>query len=226
VSGFKAILFDCDGVVLDSEGMGCGSLGMAVTEAGRPMSLHEARDTFSGNSANDTRSWMAAEGFDADSLFKRADEILFEMFERDVPLMPGIEHVLRDFSLKKAICSNSSIKRLDLSVARTSVAAFFAGYIYSAEHVAEAKPAPDIALHACAALGVLPGEAIFIDANVAGIACARAAGCLAVGFIGHSDDRENHDRTLLAAGADHVVYGMGEFHALLRTLTSDKREVA
>lgn len=226
MSGFKAILFDCDGVVLDSEGMGCGSLGMAVTELGRPMSLHEARDTFSGNSARDTRQWMTDQGFDADSLFKRADDILFEMFERDIPLMPGVDHVLRDFSLKKAICSNSSIRRLELSVARTSVAPFFDGHIYSAEHVAEAKPAPDLALHACAALGVQPREAIFIDDNVAGVACARAAGCLAVGFIGQSDDRKDHDKTLREAGAHHVVYGMGEFHALLRALTYDDRDAA
>lgn len=226
MSGFKAVLFDCDGVVLDSEHMGCGSLGMAVTEAGRTMSLHEAIDTFSGNSAHDTRTWMAAHGFDAGTLFKRADEILFEMFAQDVPLMPGIEHVLRDFSLKKAICSNSSIRRLGLSVALTSVAPFFEGHIYSAEHVREGKPAPDIALHACAALGVLPREAIFIDDNVAGISCARAAGCLAVGFIAPSDDRPDQDKRLLAAGADHVVYGMGEFYELLSELTGGKRQVA
>lgn len=222
----KAILFDCDGVVLDNEAMGCGSLGLAVTEAGRPMSTDEATHIFSGNSAKDICAWMTAQGLDAETVFKRADDILFRMFETEIAPMPGIVSVLREFPLKKAICSNSSIRRLELSVGRTPLATYFGRHIYSAEHVPNAKPAPDIALLACRALGVAPHEAIFIDDNIHGIRCAKAAGCLAVGFIGPSDHREDHASTLRAAGADQIVYGMDGFHALLTKLTTDILEAA
>lgn len=221
----KAILFDCDGVLIDSEPMGCGSLAQAVTEAGHPMSQHEARAVFSGNAARDSRNWMASNGLDAATVFARSDDILFEMFETSVPYIPGIEEVLRDFPLKRAICSNSSVLRLELSICRTPLAAYFGRHVYSAEHVAQPKPAPDMALHACRELGVLPHEAIFIDDNIHGIRCAREAGCIAVGFVGPSDDRHDHDQTLRAAGADHVVNGMSDFHALLTTLTTEIFEV-
>lgn len=225
MTGIKAVLFDCDGVVIDSEPMGCGALAQAVCEAGRPMSVEEARTVFSGNSAQDSRAWLRLHGFDADEVFARSDEILFGMFETSVPYVPGVEAVLRDFPLKKAICSNSSVLRLDLSVSRTPLADHFGRHIYSADHVQRAKPAPDLALHACRELGVAPREAIFIDDNIHGVRCAREAGCIAVGFVGPSDDRQHHDRTLRAAGADHIVRGMDEFHALLTTLTTDMLEV-
>ncbi len=76
--------------------------------------------------------------------------------------------------------------------------------------------------HACRQLGIAPHEAVFIDDNFHGIHCAKAAGCIAVGFVAPSDDRKGHAETLRAEGGDHVVHGMAEFHGLLKTLTSEK----
>ncbi|GGA81358.1 haloacid dehalogenase [Nitratireductor aestuarii] len=215
----KALLFDCDGVLLDSEPLGCRALAEAVTAAGRPMTFAEARQVFSGCAAEDSRAWMAREGLEAAEVFAESDEILFRMFASSIPLIPGIEAVLRDFPLKMAICSNASHRRLAVSVCRTTIASRFGPHIYSADHVEKPKPAPDLALHACRELGVAPHEALFIDDNFHGIHCAKAAGCLAVGFVGPSDDRPGHDRALWEAGADHVVHGIAEFQNLLRTLT-------
>jgi HAD superfamily hydrolase (TIGR01509 family) len=161
---------------------------------------------------------MKSNGLDAEKVMRRSDDVLFEMFDRSVPAIPNVNAVLNDFALKKAICSNSSIERLQRSVGRTSLAAFFGKHIYSAEHVENAKPAPDLALYACRALGVAPHEAIFIDDNMHGIRCAKDAGCLAVGFIGPTDHRKDQDAVLRTAGADHVVYGMEEFYAFLESL--------
>lgn len=216
---YQAILFDCDGVLLDSEPMGCEALAQAVTAAGYPMTREEATRIFSGNGAAASLGWMQQAGLPPETVFARADELLFQMFERHIPLIPGIERVLRDFDLPKAVCSNSSVRRLDRSLARTSLAAHFHGHIYSAEHVAQAKPAPDLALFAAKRLGVPPDQAIFIDDNPQGVLCARAAGCLAVGFIGPAEHRAGHADTLRAAGAQHIVQGMAEFHALLCDLS-------
>jgi HAD superfamily hydrolase (TIGR01509 family) len=221
---FQAVLFDCDGVLLDSENFGCGSLAQAISEVGHSMTVHEATGTFSGNSSSDTRAWMVLHGLDADKVFTRADEILFELFETSVPLMPGIAELLHALPLKKAVCSNSSIRRLERSIERTEIAPYFDRHIYSAEHVPNAKPAPDLALYACNALQVLPSEAIFIDDNIHGIRCAKAAGCLAVGFIGPSDMRGGQRAALIASGADYVVNGMDECLTLFKHLTSNIRE--
>ncbi|MFB9223592.1 HAD family hydrolase [Paracoccus cavernae] len=222
----EAILFDCDGVLLDSEPMGCGALAQALTAAGYPMTIDEARAVFSGNAAHDSRDWMAARGLLADEIVRESDRLLFEQFDQHVPLIPGIERIMSGFSVPMAICSNASIERLKRSVHRTSLAPRFGPNIYSAEHVARPKPAADLALYACARLGVPPSRALFIDDNIHGIHCARAAGCLAVGFIAPSENRTGHAATLRAAGANHVVHGMEQFHALLKFLTIETLEDA
>lgn len=215
---YKAILFDCDGVLIDSEPLGCEALARAVTVAGRPMTREEATRVFSGNAAQASIAWMRNAGLDAAMVFADSDRILFEMFDRDIPHVEGIEAVLSGFDLPMAVCSNSSVMRLDRSIARTPLASRFGAHIYSAEHVPAPKPAPDLALYACEGLGVAPEQAIFIDDNPHGVLCARAAGCLAVGFIGPSDHRIGHAQTLRDAGADHVVQGMAEFRDLLSRL--------
>lgn len=216
---YRAILFDCDGVLIDSEPLGCEALAQAVTAAGLPMTREEATRIFSGNAAQASIAWMRQAGLDAPGVFAESDRILFEMFGRGIPHVEGIEAVLSDFDLPMAICSNSAVRRLDRSIVRTPLASRFGTHIYSAEHVPAPKPAPDLALYACERLGVAPEQAIFIDDNPHGVLCAAAAGCLAVGFIGPSDHRPNHAQTLRDAGADHVVHGMAEFHDLLSRLS-------
>lgn len=214
----QAILFDCDGVLLDSEPPACAALARAIAEAGVPMTAAQAARIFSGNAAADSIGWMAAAGLDAQAVFARADDILFAMFDRHVPVMDGIERVVRGFDVAMAVCSNSGSGRLARSVARTAMAARFGGHIYSADQTAAPKPAPDLALLAAARLGVAPDRAVFIDDNRQGMACARAAGCLAVGFAGPSEHRPGHAAALLDAGADHVVHGAAALHELLARL--------
>lgn len=216
---YQAILFDCDGVLLDTEPLGCEALARAVTAAGLPMTREEATRIFSGNSAQASLAWMRQAGLDAAAVFGESDRILFQMFDRDIPHVEGIEAVLSGFDLPMAVCSNSGVRRLDRSIARTPLAGRFGPHIYSAEHVAAPKPAPDLALYACQKLGVASEQAIFIDDNPHGVLCAAAAGCLAVGFIGPSDHRHSHAQVLRDAGADHVVHGMAEFHGLLSRLS-------
>lgn len=215
----RAVLFDCDGVLLDTEPMGCECLAQAVTAAGRPMTRDEATAIFSGSAAQDSIRIMDTLGLSAAEVFAESDARLFARFAVEIPEIPGIFDLLSDCALQVAVCSNSSVRRLDLSIATTRLAGFFGPHIYSAEHVARPKPAPDMALHACAALGIAPHEAVFIDDNIHGIACAKAAGCVAVGFVGPSDHRHGHADTLRAAGADHVVTSMAAFAALLHSLT-------
>lgn len=222
MSGFKAILFDCDGVLLDSEPLGCAALAQAMTAAGVPMSTDQAVALFCGRSSADSLAVIAARGLDAHEVADHADHILFQMFQRDIPLMQDVDRVLWGFDVPMAVCSNSLVGRLDRSIARTPLARRFNGHIYSAQHVPAAKPAPDLAFYAAARLGVAPQQAIFVDDNPHGLRCGLDAGCLAVGFVGPSERRADHARHLAEAGAHHVVHGMGQLHALLSELSLTK----
>lgn len=222
----KAVLFDCDGVLLDSEPLGCEALAQAMTAAGRPMDMHAARDMFSGHSADDARKIMTQAGLDADAVTAHADALLYAMFEQHIPPLPGVERVLADVPLAMAVCSNATRLRLNLSIVKTPLAARFGRHIYSANDVANPKPAPDMALLACREMGISPAEAIFVDDNTHGVRCGKAAGCISVGFVAANDDRPGHAETLRAAGADYVVQGHDGLHALLTTLTADTFEDA
>ena len=215
----RAVLFDCDGVLLDSEPLGCLGLAEAVTAAGHPMSVTQAAALFSGAARAEAMAKIAALGLDGDSVFADSDRRTFARFAQHVPEVDGVFDLLAGCDLPMAVCSNSSILRLSLSLERTRLAAFFGPHIYSSDHVARAKPAPDMALHACAALGIPPHQALFVDDNIHGIACALAAGCVAVGFIGPSDHRAGHAETLRAAGAQHVVHGMPALAALIADMS-------
>lgn len=215
----KAILFDCDGVLLDSEPLGCAALAQAMTAAGVAMSTARATELFCGNSTAASFAVMRQAGLDPLAVAGHADDLLFRMFDLDIPLIPGVERVLAGFDLPMAVCSNSMIRRLDRSIARTRLAARFGAHIYSAEHVAAPKPAADLALFAAARLGVPPEHAVFVDDNPHGLRCGINAGCLAVGFVGPSEERPDHARKLAEAGARHIVHGMDELYDLLSRLS-------
>lgn len=219
MKSYEAILFDCDGVLLDSEPLGCEALARAITAAGIPMDRQEATRIFSGNSAQASLGWMQQAGLDPEATFLHADRILFAMFDEDVPLIPGIRAVLQAFDVPMAVCSNSNIDRLARSIAVTELAPRFDGHIYSAQHVAKGKPAPDLALFAAGKLGIDPGKAVFIDDNPQGLRCGVEAGCLPVGFIGPSEHREGHAGRLRDAGAVHVAHGMEELLDFLCTIS-------
>ncbi|KIN72589.1 HAD-IA family hydrolase [Sulfitobacter guttiformis] len=216
---FDLVIFDCDGVLIDSEPLGAQALAEAITAAGHQMTQAKAEAIFSGSGAAQTRLLLEQLGLEADAVIADADKRLSTLFAMGVAPVPGIEQVLRSLTVQICVASNSSVDRLAESLCRTPLAALFGSHIYSASHVARSKPAPDLALHCLAQIGTTADRSIFVDDNIHGIGCARAAGILSIGFVGLSDHRPDHARTLRAAGADHVVHGAQDLDALLTELT-------
>ncbi len=219
MSVLDLVIFDCDGVLIDSEAMGAAALAGAITDAGVPMTPQTAERMFSGAGRDETRALIDGLGLAPLRVLTDADARLATLFAQGVPPVPGMQRLLASLEVPVCVASNSGVDRLRASLGRTPLAAFFGPHIYSADHVQHSKPAPDLALHCLAQMHTAAARAVFIDDNIHGIRCARTAGVLAIGFVGPADHRPNHADTLRAAGADHVVHGAEQLGALLDRLT-------
>jgi HAD superfamily hydrolase (TIGR01509 family) len=129
--------------------------------------------------------------------------------------VPGIENVAAALRRPKAVASSSEAKHLEYKLRKTDLWDHFAPHVYSADHVAHAKPAPDLFLHAANALQVAPADCLVLEDSVNGIMAARAAGMPVWGFTGGAHMGEASRARLLAAGAERVVGDWAAFQGLI-----------
>ena len=135
----------------------------------------------------------------------RQSERLRAVMVAELTEVPGAVHAVAALRLPKAIASSGSMPGMERKLKRTGLWEYFAPHVYSADHVAHAKPAPDLFLHAAAALGVAPKDCLVLEDSVNGVIGARAAGMTVWGFLGggHADD--DLGARLTAAGAERLV---------------------
>ena len=129
--------------------------------------------------------------------------------------VPGAGKAIAGLTLPKAIASSGSVGGLERKLKRTGLWDHFAPHVYGADHVANAKPAPDLFLYAAAALGVAPGDCLVLEDSVNGVIGAKAAGMTVWGFLGggHADD--GLGARLVQAGAARLVHDWPEAARLL-----------
>ena len=129
--------------------------------------------------------------------------------------VPGAGKAIAGLTLPKAIASSGSVGGLERKLKRTGLWEYFAPHVYGADHVANAKPAPDLFLHAAAALCVAPGDCLVLEDSVNGVIGAKAAGMTVWGFLGggHADD--GLGARLVQAGAARLVRDWPEAARLL-----------
>lgn len=206
------IIFDFDGVVVDSEPSSLGTLRETLIAFGLRMSLDEVRAHFLGKSLKTIEGYLqekrgghASEGF-ADAW----QDALFTSFRTNLQRMPGITALLGkldDARLPYCVASSSSFTRLGVALDATRMADRFAN-IFSAEQVRHGKPAPDLFLFAAKQMEVDPAHCLVIEDSPHGIRAATAAGMTSVGFVGGSHLHgiaDVHKALLFEAGAAQVV---------------------
>lgn len=188
----RAVLFDCDGVLADSEGLVNGLVAEAVTALGWPMGAAEAERRFLGLALPDIRPILVARvgplppGWEA-ALSSRIQAAL----ARELRPIPGAAAALAAVAargLSMAACSNSSRAELRQKLNQLGFAEHFAGRVFSFEDVARPKPAPDIYEAAAAACGVPPARCLVIEDSDAGAAAGTAAGCQVLRVAGSLPD--------------------------------------
>ena len=135
----------------------------------------------------------------------RQSERLRAVMVAELTEVPGAANAVAGLTLPKAIASSGSVGGLERKLKRTGLWDHFAPHVYGADHVANAKPAPDLFLLAAAALGVPPGDCLVLEDSVNGVKAARAAGMTVWGFLGggHADD--GLGARLVQAGAERLV---------------------
>lgn len=186
---YKAILWDCDGVLIDSEVLACSVAANYLCELGYPITTEQFVERFMGNSRKQILAEILAEtGNDYTAAFEKGGTVQAkrEVFETQLKATPGIVDVLQSIDLPMAVASGSDPDRLKFTLGLTSLLDYFNGHIYSAEGVAKGKPAPDIFLHAAEKLGVAPEDCLVVEDGIHGIHAAQAAGMDVIAYIGAS----------------------------------------
>jgi HAD superfamily hydrolase (TIGR01509 family) len=218
------VIFDCDGVLIDSEMLACAVQARVFTEAGYPIDSEGVLRRFVGRSASDMREAVEAElgrplPEDYPSRCAAAMEAAFREGLLPVAGMADLVRRLKHAGHAMCVASSSSPERLALTLGLTGLRALFDPHVFSATMVARGKPAPDLFLHAAACMKVAPQTCLVVEDSPAGVEAARAAGMTAFGFTAASHGGAELADRLRAAGAGLVLADAPALqHALLAAL--------
>lgn len=212
MNNIKLVIFDCDGVLVDSEIIGIKIETELLRSAGYQISVEELAARFSGMSWNDILRTIEQEsGLDLmDALSERAEAILDLRIPAEVEVIDGVRTALERLQYPTCVCSNTKMSRLDMVLDKVGLKTFFAPNIFSAKDLGEgrSKPKPDIFLHGAQRMGFAPSSTVVIEDSIHGVQAARAAGMHVIGFTGGSHSYPDHANNLVAAGAGKTITHM------------------
>lgn len=211
----RLVIFDCDGVLVDSEPVANRVVAQSLTERGWPMTAAESERMFLGQSLAAMEPTVAAR-LGAEVARPWAKEVASRVvvaMEREAAAIPGAIAAIAAVEARGLVwrvASNSSHRELAAKLARIGLDA--GARVHSFEDVAHGKPAPDLFLAAAAAEGVDPRACLVVEDSLVGIAAARAAGMAVVALVRHGEGSEH-----ALAGA-HVIHDFAALPALLDRL--------
>jgi HAD superfamily hydrolase (TIGR01509 family) len=213
------VIFDCDGVLIDSELIGCGVDAQELTRAGIPITAEELLARFAGTTSREMYAALEVEhGIRLPETFARlVRERTDTAFAGALEPVPGVLEVLDRLQLPRCVASSSTMRRLGVTLRLTALWDRFAPHVYSAEAVPRGKPAPDLFLHVAACMDVEPERCLVIEDSINGVRAAVAAGMRAFGFSGASHCPPDHHAALSAAGAAVVFTEMRALPELIET---------
>ena len=209
------IIFDCDGVLVDSEAIGSRVLAEILRGHGYPCDAAGVHRRFVGRNLPSIVKLLAAEGWSAPDDFptRVRQATLAALNAEGVQPIPGIVAALDAIAgagLATCVASSGRFEKMRTTLGLTGLLPRFEGRLFSAHQVAEGKPAPDLFLFAAASLGVAPAQCLVVEDAPAGLQAARAAGMPAVAYAPGPAER-----ALLAGLGDVVQEDMARLPALL-----------
>ncbi|MDZ7629915.1 MAG: HAD family phosphatase [Gemmatimonadaceae bacterium] len=210
-----AVIFDCDGVLVDSERLMNREFSAMLNEIGLAYSAEDTTRTFMGRSMKSCMQIVEAQlGRAAPEDFLQVlDQRAYAAFERDLTPVAGVEAVLDALDrtgTPYAVASSGSHEKMHRTLGITGLLPRLVGRITSATEVAHGKPAPDVFLLAAARLAIPPGECVVIEDSLLGIEAGLAAGMRVIGYAAMVSAGD-----MQSAGATEVVTSMAQVQELL-----------
>jgi HAD superfamily hydrolase (TIGR01509 family) len=182
----ELVIFDCDGVLVDSERLAVQVDLAVLTELGWPLSEGEIIERFMGRSHGHFVAEVEAhvgrrlpKGWDLGF-----EQRYLEAFEADLRAVEGIVEALEQIELPTCVASSGSHERIRFTLGLTGLWERFEGHIFSGDEVAEGKPAPDLFLLAAERMGAVPGGCVVVEDSLYGVRAACAAGMPVLGYAG------------------------------------------
>jgi HAD superfamily hydrolase (TIGR01509 family) len=196
------VIFDCDGVLVDTERLTVGVEARILTELGWPMTPEEVVRRWMGRTSKSQLDELAKRlGTDrAHEFERRIDVELNDVFERQLTAVDGVADIVRQVQaagLQTCVASSGTHERMQQTLGLTGLYDAFEGRIFSATEVEHGKPAPDLFLHAADAMGAEPDTCVVVEDSVFGVQAGVAAGMTVLGFAGGLTP----EHELAAAGA-------------------------
>jgi HAD superfamily hydrolase (TIGR01509 family) len=211
-------VFDCDGVIVDSEIIAAAVDAEFLAEAGYEITPAEVNRRFAGMTARAFGEVIAAEMGRPlpEDFFARTKAEIDRRLAAELKPVAGIHEVLDQLDGPRCVCSNSASERLRISLQKTELYDRFRPHIFSAVEVGtrEPKPSPNVYQFAIKEFGVAPREALVIEDSVSGVTAARGAGARVVGFTGGSHTWPGHADLLTEAGAETVINRFADLPAV------------
>jgi HAD superfamily hydrolase (TIGR01509 family) len=210
---FKLIIFDCDGVLVDSERLTNQVFIDMLAVEGVNITLHEIMENYVGIPLQNGIAIL-----EKLHQFKLPEDFITEfkqqsmaVLESDLRPISGVEKVIRNLQIPFCVASNSHTEKVCAMLKITGLFDYFNGKIITARQVKHPKPAPDIYLYAARAFNIAPSDCLVIEDTTVGVTAAKVAGMTVLGYAAQTSATR-----LLEAGAHHVFKAMKELPMLIQ----------
>jgi HAD superfamily hydrolase (TIGR01509 family) len=209
------VIFDCDGVLVDTETLANRRLAEWLCEAGFETTYEHCRATFCGRSMSAVKAEVEAAGVAlGEDFVERWNEALPALFAGRVQAISHVRgeiEAIRAAGLPYCVASSARVTKMHLTLGATGLLPFFEDVLFSASMVARGKPFPDLFLHAASRMGFAPADCVVIEDSVPGTVAGIAAGMRVLSYCGDP----HGDRDGLAAAGGELFDDMRELSGLI-----------
>lgn len=216
-------IFDCDGVLIDSEIISAIVTAEILNDEGIAMTAEEVTSRFAGLASGEMEAILSEEtGLPVSGRIKERIQAEFDRRIVHVKAVPGVAELLDTLDGPRCVGSNADSAYLKKALTSAGLYDRFKPYVFSASEVGtrKGKPDPNVFLHAAQELGVAPSDAIVIEDSFAGVSAAVRAGMRAIGFTGGAHSWPGHAEALMEAGAETVVRRHSDILAVIEAFRS------
>ncbi len=200
----KYIIFDCDGVLIDSEILANRVEAEIKSELGFPITVEEHIKKFVGMGLSHPDMQAELKRLPSNYL-DLVDQKMKEVYKKELKVIAGTVAALDSLNIPKCVASSSEPEWLDIKLSLTNLKKYFSDSIFHGKLVTKSKPEPDLFLFAISQLGWAASDCLVVEDSVYGVQAGRAAGLKVCGFLGGAHVLPGHSDQLTKAGADYLI---------------------